>query len=185
MTTRGRLLVAAPGLTEESFHRAVILVVEHTDDGALGVALNRPGGVPIGEILEGWEPVATSPAVMYVGGPVERDAILALGAHRDPEGATEAGTTIVIGTIGVVDLSRDPDDVAAELTGLRLFSGYAGWSPGQLDAELDAGGWLVVDAEPGDVLTDRSASLWRTVLGRQGDPALRRLALYPADVSAN
>lgn len=185
MTTRGRLLVAAPGLVDDSFDRTVILVVEHTDAGALGVVLNRPAGVPVDEILGPWAPLASDPPVMYVGGPVERDAVLALGAHHDPAGATDAGTTIVVGSIGVVDLGRDPDEVATELAGLRLFSGYAGWSPGQLDDELEAGGWLVVGAEPDDVLTAEATTLWRTVLSRQPDPALRRLALYPADLNTN
>lgn len=185
MTTKGRLLVATPRLVDDNFDRAVILMVEHTEAGALGVVLNRPGWVPVGEILDRWESVASQPAVMYVGGPVERDAVLALGAHVDPEGAAAAGATIVVGPIGVVDLGREPDDVASELTGLRLFSGYAGWGPGQLEAELEVGGWLVVPADPTDVLTDQADGLWLTVLTRQSDPAVRRLALYPTDLTAN
>lgn len=185
MTTKGRLLVAMPALVDDNFDRTAILVVEHTEAGALGVVLNRPGGVPVGEILQQWDPLATHPAVMYIGGPVEREAILALGAHVDPGNAAEAGTTIVVGSIGVVDLSREPDEVAGELTALRLFSGYAGWGPGQLDEEIDAGGWIVVDAEPADVMSEQAESLWAVVLGRQPDPALRRLALYPADINAN
>jgi putative transcriptional regulator len=183
--TKGRLLVATPALVDDNFDRTVILVVEHTEEGALGVVLNRPGGVAVGEILDRWEPLATRPAVMYIGGPVEREAILALGAHLHSEPATDVGTTMVIGSIGVVDLSREPDEVAAELTGLRLFSGYAGWGPGQLDKEIDAGGWVVVDADPTDVLTEEAEALWPGVLGRQSDPALRRLALYPAEITLN
>lgn len=185
MTTKGRLLVATPAMVDDNFDRAVILVVEHTEAGALGVVLNRPGGVAVGEILDRWEPLATQPAVMYIGGPVERDAILALGAHVDPERGADEGTTMVVGSIGVIDLSREPDEVASELVGLRLFSGYAGWGPNQLDEELDAGGWIVADADPGDVLTDEAERLWPRVLSRQADPALRRLALYPGDINAN
>ena len=185
MIAKGRLLVATPALVDDSFDRTVILVVEHTDAGALGVVLNRPGGVPVGEILDRWEPLATPPAVLYVGGPVEREAVLALGAHVDPEHVADAGTTMVVGSIGVVDLSREPEEVAPELHGLRLFSGYAGWGPGQLDDELAAGGWLVMEADPGDVLTAEAEDLWRVVLGRQPDRALRRLALYPDELNAN
>lgn len=183
--TRGRLLVAAPQLVDPNFDRGVVLMVEHTESGALGVVLNRPGGVPVREILDRWDPLASEPAVMHVGGPVEREAVLALGAHTDPGAAAAAGVTMVVGPIGVVDLSREPEEIRAELTGLRLFSGYAGWGPGQLEDELEAGGWMVVDAEPADVLTESPSDLWSTVLRRQADPALRRLVLYPPDLSAN
>ena len=185
MSTKGRLLVATPQMADDNFNRTIILMVEHTDAGALGVVINRPGGVPVEEILRGWAPLATEPAVMFVGGPVERDAVLALGSHIDPDHAAETGTAMVVGPIGVVDLSRDPNEIGAALDGLRLFSGYAGWSPGQLDSEMDAGGWMPVDAAPADVLTDQSTDLWRTVLSRQIDPAVRRLALYPSSVADN
>ena len=92
---------------------------------------------------------------------------------------------MVVGPIGVIDLSRDPEEVAGEIDGLRLFSGYAGWGPSQLDAEMDAGGWILVDAAADDVLTKEAGALWRGVLARQVDPALRRLALYPADIAHN
>jgi putative transcriptional regulator len=185
LTTKGRLVVATPQTADENFDRTVVLMVEHTDEGALGLVLNRPGGIPVGEILPTWEAVATEPSVMYVGGPVERDAVLALGSHRDVDRAAEADGAMIIDPIGVVDLSRDPEEVAGEIDGLRLFSGYAGWGPSQLDAEIDAGGWILVDAAATDVLTEEAEGLWRAVLARQVDPALRRLALYPADIAHN
>ena len=185
MTTKGRLLVAAPALVDDNFDRTVVLMVEHTDAGALGLVLNRPGGVAVDEILDRWAPLTSDPAVMFVGGPVERDAVLALGAHIDPEQGAAQGTTMVIGPIGAVDLSREPAEVAAELSSLRLFSGYAAWGPDQLDGEVEDGGWLVVDAEPDDVTTEAVTDLWTTVLRRQPEPALRRLALYPTDIATN
>lgn len=172
-------------MADDNFNRTIVLMVEHTDQGALGVVLNRPGGVPVDEILPTWAPLVSEPAVMFVGGPVEREAVLALGAHVDPDAAATEGTTMVVGPIGVVDLGTDPDDTAPTLEGLRLFSGYAGWSPGQLEDEIDAGGWIPVDAEPDDVLTTHAEDLWRTVLGRQLDPAVRRLALYPSSIADN
>jgi putative transcriptional regulator len=185
VSTKGRLLVATPQMADDNFDRTIVLMVEHTDQGALGVVLNRPGGVPVEEILRPWAPLASDPPVMFVGGPVEREAVLALGALSEPAAADATDTTMVVGPIGVVDLGADPDETAGRLEGLRLFSGYAGWSPGQLEAEIDAGGWVPVDADPNDVLTERSQDLWRTVLGRQPDPALRRLALYPSSIADN
>ena len=172
-------------MADDNFNRTIVLMVEHTEQGALGVVLNRPGGVPVEEILGPWAPQVSEPAVMFVGGPVEREAVLALGSLRDPATADASDTTMVVGAIGVIDLSADPDETAGSLDGLRLFSGYAGWSPAQLEAEIDAGGWIPVDADPHDVLTDQPEDLWRTVLGRQPDPALRRLALYPSSLTDN
>lgn len=162
-THGGRLAVATQGLTDPNFARAVVLLIEHDEEGAFGVLLNRPGAVPLTEALEPWAAIAAEPPVIFEGGPVQADAVLALGRVHAATGRPE-----VLEEVELVDLAADPVLAAAAYRSVRLFAGYAGWGPGQLEAELDEGGWFVVDAEPADVTSSDPGSLWRAVLTRQG-----------------
>jgi putative transcriptional regulator len=169
----GRLLVATPLLGDPNFDGTVVLLLAHGPDGTLGVVLNRPTEVEVGGALPGWSHLAAEPTVVFRGGPVSPTSVICLG--RGPfaaEGGDDDVTTIV-GDVGVVDLERDPDELAADIDGLRLFAGYSGWDGGQLEDELEAGAWFVVDTVPDDALTAEPTGLWRRVLRRQrGDVAL-------------
>jgi putative transcriptional regulator len=148
----GKLLLATPGLADPNFARSVILLLAHSDDGALGVVLNHPGGLRVDEILPHWSHLAAAPDQVFIGGPVQPDTALCLGATADGW--------------RTVDVDENPD--ATDVTRIRLFAAYAGWSAEQLDAEIEAGGWYVVDPQPGDPFTSSPADLWRRVLRRQG-----------------
>ncbi len=181
--TRGRLLVAGPPLEDPNFRRTVVFMIEHNDDGALGVVLNRPSPIDIADALPQWVGLAAAPPAVFIGGPVEQGAVLGLGRLVDD--AAPEGLTPVHAGIGVLDLEADPARLLGDVGGVRLFTGYAGWGPGQLEAELAMGGWFVVDAEPSDVTTTAPDDLWRAVLRRQPDEDLALLALFPDDLSAN
>jgi putative transcriptional regulator len=178
----GRLLVATPAIGDPNFERTVILLLDHDDDGALGLVLNRPSDLEAAEVLPGWSDLAAQPGVVFSGGPVEREGIIGLGRRTEPDPA--APFQITVGTVGVLDLSAEPIDAVGTVEGIRLFAGYAGWGAGQLEGELLAQGWWLVDADAGDPLTDHPEDLWATVLRRQPDP-LRRWGLYPPDPSLN
>lgn len=178
----GRLLVATPGLRDHSFRRAVVLVLEHTDEGALGVVLDRPLDVDARAVLPQWQEHLSTPGRLFQGGPVARDTALALadlpGVDAPP------GVRALSPRLGVVDLDAPPSIVVDAVRALRVFIGYAGWGPGQLDEEIELGGWFVVDHEPGDAFSADPRGLWRRVLRRQpGDLAL--LSTAPDDVSMN
>jgi putative transcriptional regulator len=162
---KGRLLVAVPGMYDANFDRAVVLVLEHGAEGSLGVVLNRPSDTEAGVAVPGWGLVTAPPAVVFVGGPVIPAGALALGEVSDPEGAE--GWTSVLGPVGLIDLGRAADRAPPDVERARLFAGHAGWSAGQLEGEIAAGGWFVVDAEPDDAFAPRPAELWRAVLARQ------------------
>jgi len=186
---RGRLLIAAPGLLDPNFVRTVVLMLEHNDDGALGVVLNRPTDLDVAEPLPLWRPVAASPPVIFAGGPVGDGVAIGLGrmeavAPVPPSGEMEdVGYAPLFGRLASVDLGRAPDDIdGVEL--VRIFAGYAGWGGGQLEEELEAGGWIVVDALPDDALDPEPAELWRTVLKRQPG-TLSWLANFPLDPRMN
>lgn len=181
-TLRGRLLISAPGLRDPNFERSVILVIEHDSEGALGLILNRPSATPVGDVLATWDDLACEPGVVFVGGPVDSSAAICLGSCRP--GATSEAIQTISPTLGVVDLDSDPALLTHLVAHVRIYAGYAGWGAGQLDDEVEADGWFVVDALPTDPFTHLPATLWRTVLRRQPG----RLALYstyPEDPGQN
>jgi putative transcriptional regulator len=184
-STVGKLLIAEPMLGDPNFDRTVVLMIEHTPEGALGVVLNRPTELDVDAVLEDWAPLAAPPSVLYLGGPVEQNGVLALGrrhGHTDPDDIP--GWTTVLGEVGSVDLHRDPAELAASLAGIRFFAGYSGWGGGQLEAEQDQGAWLVVPAASDDVFAPDPDAMWRAVLRRQGGK-LSMLADFPAHPSLN
>ncbi|MGH8986517.1 MAG: YqgE/AlgH family protein [Acidimicrobiia bacterium] len=178
---KGRLLVAVPGMYDPNFDRTVVLLLEHTEDGALGVVLNRPSETGVEEALPGWEPVAAAPPVVFVGGPVAPTGALALGTVT---GDDAEGWTPVLGPVGLLDLSQSAVGASFGVAQARLFAGHAGWTAGQLEGEIDAGGWFVVDAEPDDALFPDPEHLWPSVLARQPG-RLAWFANCPADPRAN
>ncbi len=161
-STARKLLVSIPTLHDPNFFRSVVFMIEHTDEGALGIVLNQPTDTRVDEVLEDWAPYASAPAVAFVGGPVQQhEAVIGLarvGAFSDGGGDPGDGDRWqpLIGRVGTVDLGRDPHDARADLEAVRIFAGYSGWGPSQLEGEIEAGGWFVVDAHPDDLLTARS-----------------------------
>lgn len=178
----GRLLVASPHTGGEVFDRGVVLVLQHTDDGAHGLVLNKPLNAGVEKVLPAWEGHVSAPGALFQGGPVGLDT--ALGLVAVPGGTEPLGIKLLFGAVGVVDLDAPPELVVPAVAGLRVFAGYSGWSAGQLDGEIASGGWYVVDPEPGDVFTETPRTLWRQVLRRQGGP-LAWVATYPADPTLN
>ncbi|MFI5754428.1 YqgE/AlgH family protein [Streptomyces sp. NPDC051569] len=178
----GRLLVASPALADPNFDRAVVLLLDHDEEGTLGVVLNRPTPVGVGDILESWGDLAGEPGVVFQGGPVSLDSALGLAVIPGDDGPL--GWRRVHGAIGLVDLETPPELLARALGSLRIFAGYAGWGPGQLEDELGEGAWYVVESEPGDVSSPRPENLWRAVLRRQRSE-LAMIATYADDPSLN
>lgn len=178
----GRLLVATPALADPNFDRSVILVLSDDDDGALGVIVNRPTELPVTSILPAWESVVSEPDVVFQGGPVSLDS--ALGLVVLSEDIEPLGVRRVSGRLGVVDLDAPPEVVSPGVAGMRVFAGYAGWSRDQLEEEISAGAWYVLDAETDDAFSDDAAELWHAVLRRQSGP-LSWLATFPPDPSLN
>jgi len=176
---KGHLLVAGPGLVDPNFRRSVVLVGEHSEDGALGVVLNRGSESTVAEAVPELAAIVHGNDVVHVGGPVQPSAIVVLADFVDVE---RAGA-LVLDTIGFLPAEVDPDELG-ELRRARVFAGYAGWGPGQLDDELAEGSWIVEPAHPDDVFTPDPEGLWSDVLRRKGGP-YGVLALMPPDPSLN
>jgi putative transcriptional regulator len=169
---RGKLLIATPSLYD-FFRRTVILMVEHNEQGAFGLVLNRESETTVGEAVPGLSEMAGPEEPVRIGGPVGPDSVVILGEFEDPAESPR----IVVGDIGVVD----PED-RAELRRARVYAGHSGWGPGQLESELDGDSWLVEPASPEDPF--RSDDIWSVALQRRGgEYAL--LATMPEDPSMN
>jgi putative transcriptional regulator len=181
----GRLLVASPTLSDPNFARTIVLLLDAGNDGALGVVLNRPTSLEVAEVLTGWDTVVDGPGVLFQGGPVETDSALAVASVPEADGEDEpVGWRRVSGTTGLVDLDAPVEIMAAAVSALRIFAGYAGWSAGQLEDEIAEGAWYVVPAEPEDPFRGDPTGLWAEVLRRQGG-ALAMLATMPAEPGLN
>ena len=176
---KGQLLIAGPTLVDPNFRRTVVLVGEHSEDGALGVVLNRASEATVDEAVPELTALVERSDQVHVGGPVQPSSIVVLADFADP---ARAGT-LVLDSIGFLPAEVDPDELG-ELRRARVFAGYAGWGPGQLDGELEEGSWIVEPALPDDVFTDDPDELWAEVLRRKGGP-FGVLALMPLDPSLN
>ncbi len=177
--TRSRLLVATPRLEDPNFDRTVVLMIEHDDEGSVGVVLNRPSPLAVSDVLPRWGVRCGEDARVRIGGPVEPEAMLALAAA----GPDEAGCRPIGGRLALVDLSVDPAELSESIDPIAVFTGYAGWGPGQLDFELREGAWWVFDSRPTDLSPDTD-DLWREVLVRQRSPATL-LRDHPDDPALN
>jgi putative transcriptional regulator len=177
---RGQLLVAAPDLLDPNFRRTVVLVGEHGEEGAMGIVLNRPSDVTFDEAVPALAEIVDGDDLVHVGGPVQPQAIVVLGEFDEPD---DAGV-LVFGTVGFLPGEIDDATSVGELARTRVFAGYAGWGPGQLESELEESAWIVEPAEPADVFTLDPDDLWSAVLRRKGGP-FTLLATMPLDPSVN
>ena len=176
---QGQLLVAGPGLVDPNFWRTVVLVGEHSDEGALGVVLNRASETTVEEAVPELVLLAEEMGAVHLGGPVQPSAIVVLADLVEPEEAQ----SLVLDSIGFLPSEVDPA-VLGELRRARVFAGYAGWGPGQLEGELDEGSWIVEPALAEDVFTKDPEGLWSSVLRRKGGP-FSLLASMPPDPNRN
>jgi putative transcriptional regulator len=177
---RGQLIVAGPTLLDPNFHRTVVLVVEHEAEGAMGLVLNRPSPIPAEQAIPELGGALDPDERLWMGGPVQTTSVVVL--------ADFAGTGLrqmpVLGDVGLVLPESDLDEVGTAVRRARPFLGFAGWGPGQLDAELEGDDWIIAEFDPADAFTDDPEGLWSRVLGRKGG-AYALLATMPPDPSVN
>lgn len=177
---QGQLLVASPSLGDPNFARTVIAIANHDDDGALGIVLNRPSDTEVVEAVPELEGVVDGEDVVYVGGPVQPASIVVLAEFEDPQEAAY----LVVGAVGLVSDRTGLERLDEATARRRIYAGYAGWGPGQIEAEVEREDWIVVPALPEDVFVDEPLDLWSHVLDRLGGQ-FRLLARMPVDPSLN
>ena len=179
----GCLLIAHPSLVDPNFRSTVVLLLNHSDEGSLGLVLNRPLVSEVGDVLPSWQDHVSEPSSLFQGGPVGLDS--AIGLARLPGDDSEPpGLKRISGSLAVVDLDAPPEIVAPAAAGLRVYAGHSGWGPGQLEDELDEGAWFVVEGEAGDGFRVDTDTLWRDVLLRQ-TTTVALVATYRPDADLN
>ena len=176
----GQLLLASPSLFDPNFRRAVVLIGVHSEEGAMGVVLNRPSEVTVSEAVPQLEQTVAEQEPVYVGGPVQPSSIVFLAEFLDP---TPAGL-LVLGRIGFPAPDASIDELTEATARRRVFAGYAGWGEGQLDAEVEEGDWIAHGAVPDDVFCEAPEDLWSSVLTRMGG-SYALIARMPPDPSVN
>lgn len=176
----GQLLLASPALHDPNFSRTVVLISLHSAEGAMGVVLNRPSEMTVGEAAPQLEQAVAERERVYFGGPVRPSSIVFLAEFLDP---SPAGL-LVLGRIGFPAPDADIDQLTEATARGRVFAGFAGWGEGQLDAEIEQGDWIAHSAVPDDVFTEAPDELWSTVLTRKGG-GYALIARMPPDPSVN
>jgi len=179
-TLKGKLLIASPTLVDPNFTRAVVLVAEHSSDGTLGLVLNRPSDASVTEAVDELRGVVAPGDPVYVGGPVQTEAVMVLAEFSD----ADLAAALVLEDIGFLPAEADMDVIAVCTRRARVFAGHSGWAPGQLDDELEEGSWILLDALPDDVFAADTEELWAAALERKGGP-YAQLARVPEDPSVN
>lgn len=178
---RGKLLIASPAIVDPNFRRTVVLVAEHTEEGAMGVVLNRQADVTVGTAVPELDDLADPQAPVHVGGPVAESSVTVLAEFEQPEIAA----LLILDDVGFVPAEADDrGELADGVRRARVFAGHAGWGAGQLEAEMEEDSWIVADARRDDVFTADPDGLWSAVLRRRGgEYAL--IATMPLDPSLN
>jgi putative transcriptional regulator len=178
-SVRGQLLIAGPSLLDPNFWRTVVVVVEHNEDGALGLVLNRPSETTVGEAVPELEELVDREEPLFIGGPVQPSAVVVLAQFEDPTDAA----LMAFDDIGVLATASQSDPVAG-VRRARAFVGHSGWGPGQLDDELSRGDWILEPARSADAFSGGPGELWSEVLTRKGG-SYALVARMPPDPSAN
>lgn len=154
---QGRALVASPYLNDPNFMRSVIYLVRHDEDGAMGLVLNRPLQTNVGQLIsELTESTIENHQPVYFGGPVEGPVMMlqACGENLQSE-VTEL--FIACDQSKILEVVNNE---ATQVLGFRLFDGYSGWGPGQLEREIEEGSWLIWDIDPRHLFLD-TEKLWQ------------------------
>lgn len=179
-SVRGQLLIAGPALQDPNFWRTVVLMIEHSDDGALGLVLNRPSETTAAEAVPELQASVDPDEPLMIGGPVQPSGVIVLAEFEDPSDAA----LISFGEIGVLGTEAASENLGAGVRQGRAFVGHAGWGPGQLDLELERGDWILEPARREDAFSAQPTALWPEVLLRKGG-SLALIARMPADPSVN
>ncbi len=174
----GHFLIASPSILDPNFRRTVVFVTAHTEEGAVGVILNRCSESTVGETVPQLAPLTALDEPVFVGGPVNPDGVAVLARFEDPD---DAGV-VVLDDVGFVALDDALEDEPPPVQCARVFAGVAGWGPEQLDDEFERDDWIVEAAEPDDIFTDDPEGLWSDLLRRKGGQyeLVARMPLNPS-----
>ncbi len=172
----GNFLVSEIALMDPNFRQTVVLMVSHDDNGAFGLVVNRPSPFTLGDVIDGMEDCAARSIPVFIGGPVQQEILFLLHApfpgHPSDEDAARPAEGVVSepATLALVDyLKNDWSSIPAEdRPDVRVYAGYSGWGPGQLEGELKSEAWVVIKATRELVFRPDAAGAWEEAFARKG-----------------
>ncbi|HEU4658654.1 MAG TPA: YqgE/AlgH family protein [Capillimicrobium sp.] len=176
---RGQLLIAGPALDDPNFHRTVVLICAHGDEGALGLVLNRPSPLAVGDAVPELSAALDEGGRLWVGGPVQPASVVLLADFVDP-----GESLVVAGDLGLVTDGSSLDDLVDRTRRVRAFIGHSGWGPGQLEAEVERDDWIVAPLRAADPFDHDAESMWSRALQAMGG-RYALVARMPEDPSVN
>ena len=176
---RGKLLIASPALEDPNFDRSVVLITEHGEEGAMGIVLNRPSESEVTAVIPELEAIA-GPEPIFVGGPVQPEALVVLGEFSNPDKAA----WVVVADVGLVSAQTELEDLPESVRRGRVYAGFSGWGPGQLEDEIEEEAWIVEAPMPAELFPEDPDTLWSDVLDRMGGE-YAIVARMPEDPSLN
>ena len=176
---RGKLLIASPALVDPNFARSVVLMTEHSEEGAMGIVLNRPGDVTARELMPVLEEIADDDP-LFIGGPVQPEAVVLLAEFAD----LKAAAWLVVADVGLASADTDVAELGDAVRRGHFYAGYSGWGPGQLEMEIEIDSWIVEPPLPSELFPDDPESLWSDVLERKGG-SYALVSRMPDDPSMN
>jgi putative transcriptional regulator len=179
-SARGQLLIAGPTLLDANFFRTVVLIVEHSDEGALGLVLNRPSETLVAEAVPDLADLVQPGDQLFIGGPVQPSSVMVLAEFEDASDAA----LVAFDEVGVMGTADSPEEMSVGVRIARAFVGHAGWGPGQLDSEIERGDWILEHAGRADAFCEEPLELWSSVLTRKGG-SYALVARMPVDPSLN
>lgn len=162
---KGAFLVAERSLLDPNFAESVVLITGHGSWGSIGVVINRPTRTPLSQAFPTINEFEKRPERLFSGGPVQREVMIyLLRTEAPPESATPLFEKVYAAP--VVDTIRKLISRGAPSDRFRIYSGYAGWAPGQLEREIGRGDWRVIPADADLLFRDDPSSVWEEMLRR-------------------
>jgi putative transcriptional regulator len=163
MPARGKLLVADKSLIDPNFYQSVLLLVDYNENGSMGIVINRASDISPSSLLPDIQELESYNGQIYVGGPVAVYGVLVLLKSGDTPGGAEN----VFGAVHISGDSKLLRQLSASGLGeheLRLYAGYAGWTAGQLENEIERGDWHVLPATEELVFSERPQDIWKQLV---------------------
>jgi putative transcriptional regulator len=176
----GQFLIASPAILDPNFHRTVVLITAHTEEGAVGLIVNRRSEATVQEAVPQLDELAEPDARIFVGGPVNAEGVAVLAEFEDPD---DAGV-VVLGDVGFVALDEALETEPPRVERARVFAGVASWEADQLEGEFAREDWITAPAGADDIFTDDPDGLWSNLLRRKGGQ-YELVARMPLDPSSN
>ena len=178
----GLFLVAEPAMPDPNFKRSVILICDHSDEGTVGLVVNKPTGLQLASVMD--EPVSLDNQ-LFIGGPVQPDTLGFIHTYpNEVEMCLPLTDEMAFGG-KFYEIAARIEEGSLDSGRFRFFSGYAGWSSGQLADEIAAGSWLMTRARRSDVFHYPSDRLWRDLLLMHGTQEMSLWANFPDDPQMN